>query len=464
MTSGVEDPPRASPSRRPFPRWIFGLALVSCALVTGWTAMSILAHVTPALFPSRSLPGVDELNALLPAPLDIDEPDEGAGFRGRQNLLIIGLDARPGLELLDLWRTDTIMVATIDPNANVAAILSFPRDLLIDIHNRDSDIGVYQDRINVSYQRGVLHENSFAGGAGQLALDLERNFGIEIDHWIVLDFTAVQQLVDAIGGLYVDISPALAVPEWLYSDDDETAYVIRFDAGPQKIDGYHAVAFGRYREDSDLNRVKRQELIVRAVFAQVFGERLLDDALSLWNAFSDLIQTDIPAGLVPGYALMLKDLEGRIATYSLGDDVNGVPTVENHLLPARHGSPEKWVLTWRPENVRYWLRLAFAEGDYAHVHVEVRDGSGADGGALAESLARYLRVSHGLPLVSLGSAVAARPTTTIVFHDEGSRALALDVAGWLGVGADAITLREPAGGDEPDLVIIVGAGFELPDG
>ncbi len=164
MTSGAEAPPGAVPPSRPFPRWIFGLALVCCALVTGWTVMSVLAHVTPALFPSRSLPGIDELNALLPPPLDIDEPDEGTGFRRRQNLLIIGLDARPGLELLDLWRTDMIMVATIDPNANVAAILSFPRDLLIDIHDRDPQVGVYQDRINVSYQRGVLYENSFAGG------------------------------------------------------------------------------------------------------------------------------------------------------------------------------------------------------------------------------------------------------------------------------------------------------------
>ncbi len=253
------------------------------------------------------------------------------------------------------------------------------------------------------------------------------------------------------------------VPEWLYSDDDEDAYVIRFDAGPQKIDGYHAVAFGRYREDSDLNRVKRQNLIVRAVFAQV-DERLLDDVLSLWNAFSDLIQTDIPVGLVPGYALMLKDLEGRIAMYSVGDAVNGEPTVEDYLLPARHGAPEKWVLTWRPENVQHWLQLTFAEANYANLRVEVRDGSGESGAARAEGLARYLRVSRGLPLASLGAAVSVRPATTIVLYDEGARALALDVAGWLGLGADAITLRGPAGGDQPDLVIIVGAGFELPDG
>ena len=464
MPSGAKTKPRADQKRRAFPRWLFILALATCALATGWTAMAFMARVTPALFPSRTLPGVPTLNVLLPEAIDIDEPDEGDGFRQRQNLLVIGLDRRPDQPLLGRYLTDTIMVATIEPNANIAAILAFPRDLLIEIDYPSGN--VFPARINESYQWGIAEKGTFAGGAQQLAHDLKMNFGIEIDHWIVLDFKGVEQLVDGLGGLRIDIPPELAVPNWEYSDDDETVVYLRFDPGFQKLDGYEAVAFGRYRDDGegDLGRIKRQELILRTAFAQIFEDGLLEHAPALWSTYRDTVRTDIPTGLIPGYALMLKDLEGDIATYSLGDPVGGVETVSLHELDVGPEWPRQSVLVWNAKNVEYWLRRAFTEGTYANSTVEIWDGSGDSDGARARALARYLDFARGLPSVFLGPTVAEREETTIALYGEGRREMALDIAGWLGMDEDAIELREPNGGSEPDLVIVIGTAFAIPGG
>ena len=430
--------------------------------------MAFMARVTPALFPSRTLPGVPVLNVLLPEAIDIDEADEGSGFRRRQNLLIIGLDRRPDEPFLGRYLSDTIMVATIEPNANIGAILAFPRDLLIEIH--DPVIGSFSDRINLSYQRGVINEETFEGGAEQLALDLKMNFGIEIDHWIVLDFFGVEQLIDGIGGLRIDIPPELSVPDWYYSDDDEKALWLNFAPGQHELDGYHAVAFGRYRgasafggEGSDLDRIKRQELVMRTAFAQIFADGLLDNAGGLWSTYRNAVRTDIPTGLIPGYALMMKDLGGDIETYSLGDPVDGVATVYNYDLPVGDDQPAA-VLAWIPANVEYWLRRTFTEGTYANSTVEIWDASGDADGTRARALARYLDFSRGLPSVFLGPTVAERPETTIALYGESKHEMAEDIAGWLGLDADAVELREANGGSEPDIVIMIGSDFEIPGG
>ncbi len=468
MPSGAKAKPRAGQERHAFPRWVFILALATCALATGWTAMAFMARVTPALFPSRTLPGVPAINVLLPEAIDIDEPDEGAGFRRRQNLLVIGLDRRPDEALDGPHRTDTIMVATIEPNAKIGAILAFPRDLLIEIDRPPGGLcpgqffadGTCRGRINASYQVGIDSEETVRGGAEQLVHDLKVNFGIEIDHWIVLDFVGVEELIEGIGGLRIDIPPHLAVPEWYYSDDDENALHLRFDPGSQLLDGYHAVAFSRYRTDG--RRIERQELVVRTAFAQIFEDGLLDHAGSLWSTYRSSVHTDIPTGLIPGYALMMKDLEGDIETYSVGDPVDGVETVSGYTLQST--IPPSAVLQWNAKNVEYWLRRAFTEGTYANSTVEIWDGSGDTDGTRARALARYLDFARGLPSVLLGPTVAEREETTIALYGEGRREMALDIASWLGMDEDSIELREPNGGSEPDLVIVIGKGFEIPGG
>ncbi|MEP7215471.1 MAG: LCP family protein, partial [Anaerolineaceae bacterium] len=336
MTSRVEDisfsaPDRRSPADRPRPRNLasglqrlaFVVALLVFGLASLYTGVALLARVYPALFPGKVL--FEDIRILAPLdaiPLGIKTPDESSVFNQRINLLILGVDKRPGLiyQPDEGNLTDTIMIATIDPLQKTVSLLSLPRDMEIDITLPNGF--KYADRINTSYGVGAREGKTPDAGFKQIRGDIKINFGIDIDHWLVLDFAGVEKLIDSVGGVDVVIPPDLAVPDWWYSDDDIHAIYLSFPPGPVQLDGYRAVAFGRYREtDSDLKRVKRQQLVTSAALAKVFQLGLLNNPLEIWDAYNSTVKTDIPRSRMPGYALLLKATNGRIKTYSLGDPV-----------------------------------------------------------------------------------------------------------------------------------------------
>jgi LCP family protein required for cell wall assembly len=227
-------------------RLLFVLALLTFGFASFYTAVALLTRITPALFPGKNfeLPIVSRgFELVVPAPLQPSKPSADSAFNQRINLLIMGADARPydedatgyqAPDIADTTRTDTLLVATIDPVTKQVSLLSFPRDMLIDIHLPNNV--VYQDRINASYGVGVSRGKTFDAGAEQLSNDIEANFGIHIDHWVWLEFKGVEKLVDGLGGIDVDIPDELQVPhwggQWYYSDDDIHAKYLSFPPGP----------------------------------------------------------------------------------------------------------------------------------------------------------------------------------------------------------------------------------------
>ncbi len=431
---------------------LFSLALFTLALCSSYASLAMLSKAWPAVFPGQtfSLPGLQQI----PLP----KPSDDSAFNRRINLLVIGLDKRPGFQLLDAYNTDVIMVATIDPVSKQMSLLSFPRDLYVDLHAPGEP--VTKGRINTSYARGILRERSFDSGARMLANDIQINFGITIDHWVVMDFLGVERLVDAVGGVDVEIPPELAVPEWRYSNDDLTFTYVRFPAGPYHFNGYEAVAFGRYREtDDDLHRVKRQQLIVGAAIAKVFERGMLNNPLELWDAYNDTIRTDVPRSRMPGYGLLLKDTNGTMKAYSLGDPVNDVPTVTGWTTPGGAA-----VLLWNADNVRYILGQVFTKAVYATSNVEIANafGHGETGSNRANALGRYLKFK-GLPSVYIGEDLPVQPNTQIILYDPARREVAEDVADWMTVDRSIIITRERTDPTLPEVLVIIGEDFQLPE-
>ncbi len=439
-------------------RLLFVAALITFAFATMYSGTATLARIYPALFPGHTLPGLVELPGIGPIGpgVLVSSPGTESVFNKRINLLIIGVDKRPGWRDLDPYNTDTIMVATIDPLTKQASVLSFPRDMWIDIHPPNGR--VYEDRINASYAAGVQNGRSFDAGARQLETDIKEDFGIEINYWVWLDFKGVEKLVDAIGGIDIDIPYELSVGNWFYSDDDIHGQWLSFPSGKQHLDGYHAVAFGRHREyDSDFVRVKRQQLVLRTALSEVFSEGLLNNPLDLWNAYKDVFHTDIPTGKVAGYALLLKETGGRMNTYSLGDPVDGVQTMIPYTTLGG-AAVQKWV----PENVQYWLSQTFTKSSYAQSNVEIQNGYGEDGAIRASALGRFLIYSKGLPTVYVGPDTPPQPGTTITLYGDDKRVMAEDIAKWLGMPPTAIRVQPKSEPSLPDVVIVIGKDFKLP--
>lgn len=170
------------------------------------------------------------------------------------NILIMGLDSRGNEGVVT--RSDSIMVVGIKASRMKVSLLSIPRDLFINVP------GYGLQRINTI---NVLGEMDEAGtGPDLLARSIEQSFGIGINYYVRLDFQAFVALVDALGGLDIDVP--YTITDYQFPTDDYGTTEVHFDAGPQHMDGKTALIYARTRHaDDDYHRAERQQLVVTAL-------------------------------------------------------------------------------------------------------------------------------------------------------------------------------------------------------
>ncbi len=458
---------RSKASVRPaarFPRYsvpqrlVFVFALLVFAVASFYAGLGMLTRAYPAVFPGENAPFSAVLGQL-PGPVKVEQPGAESIFNKRRNILILGLDKRDYEQFETELRADAIVVATIDPVTKEASMLSFPRDMWVDIHQADGT--VYPDRINASYAMGIRHGGTIDAGAKQVMRDLKANFDIDIDHWVILDFLGVEAMVDQFGGIEIDIPEELAVYNWEYSDESGRRPIewVSYGPGPTYLDGYNAVAFSRNRNPSDLHRVQRQQLVMQTALLQSFNRGLLADPIGTYNAYNSFAKHNVPIGQAPGLGKLLYEARGRITTYSVGDPVDGVDTMWPWDTPGGAA-----VLLWDAENVRYWINQAFTKSTYSASNVEIQDGYGFGGGDEVGKLGRYLRFVKGFPTVYRGPEAPTQPTSTIILHRENRMEMALDIAEWMGLPETAIKVQPSNDTTLPDLIIIIGQDFVVPGG
>jgi LCP family protein required for cell wall assembly len=153
-----------------------------------------------------------------------------------------------------MTRTDSVMVVGIQP-AHVG-VLSIPRDLFISV----PDYGL--QRINTI---NVLGEMEQEGTGAQLAArSIEESFGVPIDRYLRVDFVAFTALVDAIGGL--DIEVQRHIIDYQFPTPDYGTMVVEFHPGWQHMDGLTALIYARTRHaDDDYRRAERQQQVLQAI-------------------------------------------------------------------------------------------------------------------------------------------------------------------------------------------------------
>ena len=182
--------------------------------------------------------------------LDIALPGEPA------TALVIGYDRRAGeLNKGHVPRSDTIMLVRADPETKSVSLLSFPRDLWVEIHCPGQ--ATFSARINGAY--------SECGTKGTLET-VRKLTGLPINYLITVNFRGFRQLVDAIGGIWMDVDR-----RYFNDQGGDFGYAtINLFPGYQKLGGYQALDYVRYRHsDSDLTRLARQQLFVHAFKNQI---------------------------------------------------------------------------------------------------------------------------------------------------------------------------------------------------
>lgn len=214
---------------------------------------------------------------------------------GVTNVLLVGTDSREGLTDEELLRigtnredrvglTDTLMLVRLDATNHRAAVLSFPRDLLVE--RCDGSMG----RINAAYEVG--EELTEAGWTGPSCLreTISDFSGLEIDHYVEADFSGFIAAVDAVGGVTFNLDEPIR-------DRDAG---IDLPAGCVTFNGTDALGFVRARKiDSDYGRIARQQRFLRELVAKATSLETLSQpsrVVGLVNAVGGAIRTDQDLG------------------------------------------------------------------------------------------------------------------------------------------------------------------------
>ena len=203
----------------------------------------------------------------------------------RFTLLLMGGDRRPD-EPPEFFRTDVMMLISLDRANERIGVLSIPRDLWVTIP------GYRNDRINTAYASGQYY-----GQGGELAMQtVAYNFGVQVDAYITFDFEAFIALIDVIDGIDVVVEQPIAAP--LYPDMSYGYDPFYLEAGPQHLDGETALKYVRSRHNSDdRERMRRQQQVIAAVREKVgeldLGEALLKFAPVLWAQLRENIDTNL---------------------------------------------------------------------------------------------------------------------------------------------------------------------------
>uniref|UniRef100_UPI00403F5A86 LCP family protein n=1 Tax=Selenomonas sp. TAMA-11512 TaxID=3095337 RepID=UPI00403F5A86 len=203
-------------------------------------------------------------------------------------IMIMGVDQRED----DIGRSDTLMVAAIDPKKDQASLLSIPRDTRVKIK------GYGYDKINAAY----------AYGGRRLTQNTVEDFlGVRMDHYILINTQAFQKIIDAIGGVDIDVENRM-----YYEDpwDDDGGLVIDLYPGMQHMDGKTAVTYVRYRdEEGDIGRIARQQKFMRAVMDQVTSPSILPKIPSVIAEIVDSVETDLTVRQMVEFAGSLKNAQ-----------------------------------------------------------------------------------------------------------------------------------------------------------
>ncbi len=343
------------------------------------------------------------------------------------NVLILGTDERPNEGAPQ--RTDTLILATLDPDSQTAGMLSLPRDLYVPFPT----LG-YSTKINTAW--GIGEQARYPGGGPQLVMDTVGSIvGQSVPYYVRINFTGFTEIVDLIGG--IDINVPKTINDESYPTADEGIETFYLDAGMQHMDGATALKYARTRNvDDDYGRSGRQQDVIRAVMAKVKSAQLLPTLLArtpqLLSTLRNSIETNIPID---------KLLE--LATY-----VNDNPPreIRQLVLDSRFGeetySPEgMWILVPDRAKVRAAVSTFFTPPaatanasvgavDASRVNIEVLNGTGIPGMA---AKTRDLLEAAGWQVDAIGDADRGDYSQSIVINYGVSEAVIQQLSSAMGI-------------------------------
>ncbi len=240
---------------------------------------------------------------------------------GRLTVLLLGVDSRGTLQDTGT-RSDVILLVTIDPISHTAALLSIPRDLYVNIPGRRDP-----DRINTAYFYGEV-DHLPGGGPALAESTILKDLGIPVQRYAVIDFAGFQQVVDAVGGVDIDVPHEII--DNAYPTPNYGTERLVIPAGHIHMDGALALKYVRTRhQDSDLQRIQRQQQVLLAIRDKALSIGSLDKIPQALNALGDSLETDLTLPEILSIARQWQDIpRENISTYRIDETM-----VQRYITP-----------------------------------------------------------------------------------------------------------------------------------
>lgn len=209
------------------------------------------------------------------------------------NILVIGQAGRAGEEH---HMADSMMLLTVNKTTKTLHLTSFLRDTYVDMPNyRDPNGKLHTcgwNRINVCYNLGWTWGNT-AGAMEMMTNCIKDNFGIEVDHCVEVDFSAVVEAINILGGVKIELTEAEA--NYLNKEYDNTYQTVT--PGKNCLYGGAALAYARMRKaegdgESDIRRTERQRNLVKALVKQCL-RMSFDDLKTLAETILPMVTTNM---------------------------------------------------------------------------------------------------------------------------------------------------------------------------
>jgi len=253
------------------------------------------------------------------------------GGQSRVNILLLGGDG--GVDRQGV-RTDSMIVASLDTSTGDTTLFSLPRNLENAPFPAGSELAkLYPNGFNGEGDEGnwllnaiyrivpELHPGILGAtdneGADALKMSISTILGIPVNYYVLINLQGFTQLVDALGGITVNINQIVPIGGDLDTGRPPTGWI---NPGPnQHLDGFHALWFARGRWNTDdYHRMQNQRCVIDAVINQANPENILLRYQQIAEAGKKIARTDIPQGLLPALVdlgLKVKDAKIRSVVF-----------------------------------------------------------------------------------------------------------------------------------------------------
>lgn len=291
--------------RRRFPlKWIVGLLLLA--------GMALLATTAGGLFYATYSQIAREGGGLWDTFQFLARPQQYVfGKQDRINILCLGVDYNhdsKGIQYSKGARSDTMIVLSLDGATHRVTGLSIPRDLRVPI---SADHG--HDKINSAFA---------VGGARASRRVVQQLLGVPIHYCLVVRVEAAKELVDALGGLNVNVEKDMDY------DDSWGNLHIHLKKGKQLLNGMQVVGYCRFRHDaeSDFGRMRRQQQVIRVVSQRLTQSISPQTLEKLVQIFKTNVTSDLPYSKMLTLARLFRGLDRtqvKIQSFRVVDDPSG---------------------------------------------------------------------------------------------------------------------------------------------